>query len=75
MTYEVVSIAWDLDYDVDDWEVGLPKHFTLDIPSHGQDGDRLSSPIEIENYITKYAFQKYGYEIFQMEFHPVINIS
>jgi len=75
MKYEVFSIAWDLDYDVDDWEVGLPAFFFVDIPSNGQDGDRLSSPIQIEKYIEKYALDKFGYEIFQMEFQPVINKS
>ncbi len=75
MNYLVEQIVWDLDYNLDDWELGLPKHFTLEIPSNGQDGDRLSSKVELEKYITRYAFDKYGYEVFQFEFNPIITIS
>lgn len=75
MNYEISNIVWDLDYNIDDWELGLPKHFTIDIPTNGQKGDMIYTCSELEKYISDYALEKYGYELWQFEFNPIINIS
>ena len=61
IAYEVCSICYDLDADVDENELDLPKHLVIEVPQDEQD---------IESYLADKISDKSGYCVWQFEFKP-----
>lgn len=75
MRYEVTNITWDLWYEEDENEMNLPYEIVVEIPTQGQEGDRLSSGTDIQTYIKGYVLDKTGKEMYDFEYTPLTNLT